>query len=136
MEPRIQGEFPEEFQKYCQRFLLSPLEQSLALLGYCLGMVAYAQWKEGFGKKPILSKLDYQGMNQEKVLRLFNTLFEKTRQYHKHISFTEKWLATASILYKTSPDHLTSHERLFYILLGYSLQVLHKRDREEDNSSV
>jgi len=102
-----------------------PAQQGLALLGYVLGAVANAQYKEGLENKPVLEKVNYQGMSEEKIIRLFNELFEKIRQYKKHIGYAERWWSAAKQLYESSDRRgLTANERVFYLLSGYSFNLL------------
>ncbi|HNR67770.1 MAG TPA: TIGR02556 family CRISPR-associated protein [bacterium] len=116
---------PEKLEPIFTEFGYNPAQQGLALLGYVIQTVAYAQYKEGLKNKPVLGKINYQGMTHEKVIRLFNELFEKIHQYRKHIGFAERYLASGQQLYLCgSGQKLTAHERVFYILSGYSFHLL------------
>lgn len=118
-----------------------PAQQGLALLGYVLGAVANAQYKEGLENKPVLEKVNYQGMPDEKVIRLFNELFEKIRQYKRHIGYAERWWSAAKQLYESSDrSRLTANERVFYLLSGYSFHLLgsgtkNNSDNENENNN-
>ena len=71
-------------------------------------------------------------MNEEKVIRLFNDAFEKVRQYRRHIGYADRWLALAKKLYESGADEkLTSDERVFYLLSGYSMNLLHTKTATE-----
>ncbi len=111
-------------------------QQGLALLGYVIGVVAYAQYKEGLENRPVLEKINYQGMSEEKVVRLFNDAFEKIRQYRKNktVSFSERWWALGKKLYESGSNHqrLTADERVFYLLSGYSMNLLRPKPQADE----
>lgn len=116
--------FPDRVKEYMDRMGYNITQKGLALLGYVMGVVAYAQYKSGLQNKPILEKVNYQGMTDEKIIRLFNDLFEKIRQYK--VGYAERWWAAAKELYESGKDEqITSQERVFYLLSGYALNVLH-----------
>ncbi len=127
---------PSELRTYIEKAELPQSKAALVILGYCVGVVASAQYQANLKNRPILKKLDYQGMNREKVIRLFNTIFEKLYQYDA--GFAEEWLATAKALYASADDNLSIHERLFYILLGYSLNQLGrmKKSQQSEDGAV
>jgi CRISPR-associated protein Csh1 len=120
---------PERLDPVLKEFGYSPAQQGLALLGYVLESAAYAQYKEGLKNKPVLGKLNYQGMTHEKVMRLFNDLYEKINQYRKHIGYAERYLASGQQLYLSDTGQtLSAHERVFYILSGYSFHLLETKN--------
>jgi CRISPR-associated protein Csh1 len=133
MDSTVSALVPEPLQPVFKELGYTPAQQGLALLGYVLEAAAYAQYKEGLKNKPVLGKLNYQGMTHEKVIRLFNELFEKINQYRKRIGYAERWLAAAQQLYQTqNPQNMTAAERVFYILSGYSFHLLEvKRETVE-----
>lgn len=108
-------------------------QQGLALLGYVIGVIAYVQSeKENLKNKPILEKINYQGMSEEKVMRLFNEASQKIHQYRKHIGYAERWLALGKKLYETGAhEGLTSDARVFYLLSGYSMNLLRSKPTAE-----
>jgi len=129
--------FPNGLAELFADLQYDPAQQGLALLGYVLGAVANAQYKEGLENKPVMEKVNYQGMSEEKVLRLFNDLFEKIRQYKRHIGYAERWWAAAKQLYETADKtRLTANERVFYLLSGYSFHILggSKKSENEDKT--
>ncbi|MBD3375178.1 hypothetical protein GF406_09095, partial [candidate division KSB1 bacterium] len=120
---------PERLDPVFKELGYSPAQQGLALLGYVLESAAYAQYKEGLKNKPVLGKLNYQGMTHEKVIRLFNDLYEKINQYRKHIGYAERFLASGQQLYLSDTGQtLSAHERVFYILSGYSFHLLENKN--------
>ena len=121
----LESYFPDGMKEAFQELGYNAAQQGLALLGYVLGAVANAQYREGLENKPVLEKINYQGMTDEKVTRLFNELFEKIRQYKRHIGYAERWWAAGKKLYESGRDlPMSSDERVFYLLSGYALNVL------------
>lgn len=110
---------------YLREMHYSKPEIALFLLGYLLNEVGKGQYLSGHKDKPILEKLNYQGMPWPKVRQLANVLFEKLRQYDR-IRFTERLYATMKTLLDGYRDNwpLSPEENTFYILSGYSYGVL------------
>jgi CRISPR-associated protein Csh1 len=134
MTNEFDANFPDGVKEAFGELNYNEAQQGLALLGYVIGVIAYAQYKEGLENKPVLEKINYQGMSEEKVVRLFNDAFEKIRQYRKNktVSYAERWLALAKKLYETGAHkELTADERVFYLLSGYSMNLLRSKPTAE-----
>lgn len=124
---------------YLQEMRYSKPEMALFLLGYLLSEVGKGQYLSGHRDKPILEKLNYQGMPWPKVRQLANILFEKLRQYDR-LRFTERLYAAMKTLLDGYRDEwpLSPEENTFYILSGYSYGVLvsaqmSKKEEGEEN---
>ncbi len=106
---------------------------ALFYLGQALNKIAYAQVLKDHPSKPILNKVNYNGMNREDIYKLHAELSEKITQYvevvkNGKIYSIQKW--TEPILKKfresfaipISNDNpkLSPYENVFYLLLGYS----------------
>lgn len=126
-----------EIMNYMETMNYTTAQKSLFLLGYLIARIGSEQVKrsneraEAFGQvrtgrtasKPILSKINYHGMNRNKVMMLSTEVFEKLRQLkiassynesiyagHKHlldIALRERW-------------ELSDRESVFYLLSGYA----------------
>lgn len=96
-------------------------QRALFLLGYLIGGIGNKQWKAGHKSKPILNKINFEGMNIPAVVRLTNEVFEKMIQY-KILKYHESLFYQFKKLIDTySPDWgLNNQENVFYILSGYS----------------
>lgn len=118
-EQKAATEFQQRINDFFAKMSYSPAEKSLFYLGRVLSSVAYAQYKKGHESKPVLNKINFNGMDESGILRLSLDLAEKARQYNIHTktdwdfarfreSFTEKnW-------------HLTPEQNVFYLMAGYS----------------
>lgn len=119
------GELDSKMRDYLKEMQYSKPETALFLLGYLLNEVGKGQYLSGHKDKPVLEKLNYQGMPWPKVRQLANILFEKLRQYDR-LRFTERLYATMKTLLDGYRDDwpLSPEENTFYILSGYSYGVL------------
>ncbi len=134
LDKELENFYPKGMKAFMQEMNYSKAQQGLALLGYVIGTVAYAQVMSNLTNKPVLDKISYQGMSDEKVVRLFNEIFEKIRQYHKLIGYAERWWAAAKKLYESGDRNaLTADERVFYLLSGYALNTIGSRSNKDNN---
>jgi len=95
---------------------------SLFLLGQLIGEVGKKQYDKGDKKKSILNKINFQGMDVNKLIRLFNDVYEKMKQYKVLSAETEKIYGISKELFDKNKINwkLTPQENVFYILSGYS----------------
>ncbi|SES90649.1 TIGR02556 family CRISPR-associated protein [Anaerobranca gottschalkii] len=116
----------EEIKGYLEEMAMDSQEAAMFLLGYLIGKVANKQYLERNKRKPILNKLNYNGMDQGKVLRLSNEIIDKLRQ-NKVLNYeTERVFAVHRQLLDKEIKNwkLNKMENLYYILSGYSFSTL------------
>jgi len=96
-------------------------KKALFSLGYLIGEVGYKQSTAGHKKKPILNKINFQGMGPEKLVRLSNDVFEKLRQYDK-LQYNEDIYSGLKLLMDANISQwkLSNEENVFYVLSGYA----------------
>ena len=106
-------------------------QTALFLLGRLIGEVGYRQG----GKEPILEKINYQGMDPRRILRLTNEVFEKLKQY-KVLQYNKGIFSICKMLLDKEIEHwsLDDQENVFYILSGYSYRRRYKANRDESIS--
>lgn len=115
----------EKIKKYIDEMKYSEEETGLFLLGYLIGEIGNSQRKRNSeGKKPILNKLNYAGMDRNKLVRLVDEVFaklnqEKIRAYNEVVFNNCKMLIDKNL--KTWS--LNKQENLFYILSGYGYET-------------
>lgn len=99
--------------------------KSLFYLGCLLGKVGSAQYMKKHKSKPILNKIIFQGMNRRDILRLYNELVEKLRQYrivnYSNELLMQKFHENFGAVEKDW--QLSDHENIFYLMSGYSFLV-------------
>ncbi|TXK33281.1 hypothetical protein FVR03_19125 [Pontibacter qinzhouensis] len=96
-------------------------QKAMFYLGRILNSVAYAQQKKGYDSKPVLNKVNYNGMDKKNIIRLHKDLFDKCRQY-TILSFNEPLFSHFTQLFNEEKWSLKSEEALFYLLAGYSFR--------------
>ncbi|OAA83844.1 TIGR02556 family CRISPR-associated protein [Clostridium ljungdahlii] len=97
-------------------------QSAMFLLGCLIGEIGNAQYKRmGEDRKPILNKLNFGGVDRNKVIRLTNEVFNKLIQ-EKIRKYNEVTFSECKRLMDANKDSwkLNKHENLFYILSGYS----------------
>ena len=97
-------------------------KKALFSLGYLIGEIGYKQSTAGHKKKPILNKINFQGMGPEKLVRLSNDVLEKLRQYDKLQYNEDNIYSTLKLLMDANISHwkLSNEENVFYVLSGYA----------------
>lgn len=96
-------------------------QKAMFYLGKILNSVAYAQQKKGYDSKPVLNKVNYNGMDRKTIIRLHKDLFDKCRQYGI-LSFNELQFSHFTQLFNNERWSLKPEEALFYLLAGYSFR--------------
>ena len=114
-----------------------PEAKALFFLGGLLNRVASEQYKKGHKTKPVLKKIQFQGMSVKEVFRLYEEILEKLRQYDLFDLYSEQMIAAfhrhCGKMEKDWP--LSDHANVFYIMSGYAYQTsvyVHRKKDEED----
>ena len=97
----------------------SEAEKALFYLGRILSSIAYAQYKKGHESKPVLNKLNFNGMDTDAIVRLSLDLREKTRQYNIHDK-TEWNFSEFTDSFNEKDWPLSKEQNVFYLMAGYS----------------
>jgi len=137
------GMLPKEILDYWSDIALYENEQrrALFLLGYLVGEIGNAQSATGHKKKPILDKINFQGMGVEKLIRLSNDVLEKLRQNKGSDGKTlfEHNEDRYSIFKRLMDNNITiakwtqsNQENVFYTLSGYAFSNYLVRKRSKD----
>ncbi len=97
----------------------SDSQKAMFYLGRMVNSIGYAQYEKGHEQKPILQKINFNGMALRDIAKLRNELFEKARQYNKTdlITFLD---GRFSALFDYNSWKLPPNEALFFLLNGYS----------------
>jgi CRISPR-associated protein Csh1 len=103
-----------------------PRAAACCLLGITVGIIASEQARQAEGDpkaKTILNKINYQGMNEQKVRALAAQLHEKIGQYlarnkGAHLVASRTLAAAHELLERYPGDELSATDHLYYILLG------------------
>ena len=115
--------------------------RALFYLGILINRVALAQMSKEHKTKPILRKIQFQGMNEKEIFRLYQDVVEKLRQYDKMTLFAEAIMNRFHYYFGALDREwiLDEHENVFYIMAGYSYMVGSKSietTKEDEESEV
>nr|WP_207754912.1 TM1802 family CRISPR-associated protein [Desulforadius tongensis] len=118
----------EEMEKFLNDQEFSNAARALFYLGVLINRVAIAQYQKEHKTKPILKKIQFQGMKDKEVYWLYQDVLEKLRQYNKFTLFTEAVINRFHNYYGSlqAPWPLSERENVFYIMSGYAYQVGNK----------
>jgi len=126
---------PKMISEYWSDVALYEDEQkrALFLLGYLIGEIGNAQSVSGHKKKPILNKINFQGMGTDKLRHLTNDVLEKLRQYDK-LQYNEDIYSVLKLMIDNNIANwkLSNHENVFYSLSGYAFSNYLVRKRSKD----
>ncbi len=112
---------------FFERMGYSDDQRAVFYLGRILNNVGFAQSQKGHASKPVLNKLNYNGMDASMLKRLHADLFEKCRQYDV-LKFNEGNFSKFTDLFKDEEKNrwdkrIKPDESLFYLLSGYSFRT-------------
>jgi CRISPR-associated protein Csh1 len=99
--------------------------RALFYLGTLVYRVAVAQYKQEHHTKPVLKKIDFQGMPPRDIHRLYFEAVEKLHQY-KYLNLFEEALMNRFHYYAGSMEGkwpLSEHANVFYVMAGYAYMV-------------
>lgn len=122
---KIEDMIPKEILGYWNSIEIyrDDSKKALFLLGYLIGEVGSAQSSAGHKKKPILDKVNFQGMGAEKLNRLTGDVLEKLRQNNiLQYKDNENAYSALKILIDSNIARwkLSNQENVFYVLSGYA----------------
>lgn len=119
-----------------------PEARALFYLGVLLNRVASEQYRKGHKTKPVLKKVQFQGMSAKEVFRLYEEVLEKLRQYDLFDLHSEQMISAfhrhCGKMEKDWP--LSDHANVFYIMSGYgyqtSVSVNRKKEKEKEDEDA
>ena len=129
---------PDDFQERIERFFTrmeyNDDQKAMFYLGRALSSVAAAQAQAGHSSKPILNKVNFNGIGLKEIERLRLDLTEKTQQYRIHKA-TEFTFAQFNHFFKHKNWPMSPQEALFFLLSGYSFLTSSKKSKPEPSTS-
>ncbi len=109
----------------------SDSQKALFYLGRALDQIAYEQVKKKHSSKPILNKINYNGMDLAGVMSLHKELREKIVQYKAFdVEFN---LAKFNTLINANQWNMGKSEAMFYIFSGYSFKLESEANKTDNN---
>ncbi|NLO90100.1 MAG: TIGR02556 family CRISPR-associated protein [Clostridia bacterium] len=133
----------DELKNFMEDMKYDETQAAMFLLGYLVGEVGNAQYrrsKENNSEgtyKPVLNKINFNGIDKSKIMRLRSEIFNKLRQ-EKILQYNEKIYAACTKLMDRNIKNwkLNKDENLFYLLSGYAYATtapMKKKGEEDDN---
>jgi len=108
-------------------------QKAMFFLGRMLDNVAYEQYRKGHKTKPVLGKINFNGLDCDDIQRLYEDLFEKARQYN--IVNKVEYNSSNFMQYFNPNDWnkngLDKKEALFFLLAGYSFRMALSQDSNQ-----
>ncbi len=127
----------EDIKNYISTMGYDEQQSAMFLLGVLIGEIGNSQYRKyNNDKKPILNKLNFNGIDRSKIIKLANEVYakleqEKIRKYHEVTYAEMKRLLDENI----KNWRLNKNENLFYILSGYSyatIKIIMKEESENE----
>lgn len=129
----------EDIKGYIKGMGYNEQQDALFLLGCLMGEIGNKEYsRSSEGKKPVLNKLNFGGMDKSRLVRLVNEIFNKLNQ-EKILKYNEKTFGECKRLFDKNQNSwkLNKDENLYYILSGYGYAttrpMLNKKEGENDN---
>ena len=124
-------DFFAKVEDFFSKMNYSDSQKAMFYLGRMLNTIAYAQYKKEHKQKPILQKINYNGMDKDAVQRLRLDLFEKGKQYGiiNKIEFDDSRFTN---YFNFNDWNLKPKEALFFILSGYSFGLTVSKEEKEN----
>lgn len=113
------SEFQQRIDNFFQKMEYTENEKAMFYLGRILSSVAQAQYKKGHESKPILNKVNFNGMDTQAIIRLSLDLNEKVRQYNIHRE-TDGNFSRFRQVFNEKHWNLSNEQNIFYLMAGYS----------------
>lgn len=113
------SENQQKIERFFAKMDYTPSQKAMFYLGRAISSVAIEQYKKGYESKPVLEKLNYNGMQKSEIIRLKNDLYDKMRQFKLH-SYMEPIFKKFTEHFNENKWAMKPDEALFYILSGYS----------------
>ncbi len=112
-----------DIKEYIQTLGLDEEAAALFLLGYLIGEIGVRQYRD-YGHKPVLNKINFQGMDQGRLLVLFNEVMEKLHQMKLYGGVEKIYNESKKLVDKNLRNWSKSpQENVYYLLSGYAYRT-------------
>lgn len=110
------------------------MKKGLFLLGSLIGKIGKAQSLKEIKNQPILNKINFHGMNNERLMRLSSEVLEKLRHF-KILKYNKELHTVCHLMIEENIEDwtLSNQENVFYIISGYAFEyyLLRKESKEK-----
>lgn len=125
--------YQQKVESFFEKMSYTEAQKAMFYLGKALNSIAYAQVQAKHENKPILEKINYNGMDVKSILKLYVDLREKVKQYVKYetLKKVEPDLGRFDERFQPDSFKLSPEEALFFLFSGYSFRI--QTDNKTDN---
>ncbi len=135
----VKTDYRQSIEKFFADMQYNDMQKGLFFLGRVLSQVAYAQAKSNHPTKPVLNKINYNGMDRDAIMRLKLDLAEKVRQYVRKINLAGVEQNFSKFTHYFNPNNreewLSPEENVFYLLSGYSFGMIKTNESSNDREN-
>jgi CRISPR-associated protein Csh1 len=113
----------EDYKNYIKTCSFDEKETALFLLGIVIAKIGSIQYTS-YKYKPILEKVNFSGMNKEKLIILYNEVLEKMKQLEIYGNYEVIYSLSKQLFDKNFKNwDLKSYENTYFILSGYAFET-------------
>jgi CRISPR-associated protein Csh1 len=113
----------EDYKNYIKTCSFDEKETALFLLGIVIGKIGSIQYTS-YKYKPILEKVNFSGMNKEKLIIIYNEVLEKMKQLGIYGNYEGIYSLSKKLFDKNFKNwDLKSYENTYFILSGYAFET-------------
>lgn len=112
--------FEEEITKLFDMHGYNDMQKAMFYLGRMVSIIGSKQYEKRHEQKPILQKINFNGITLREITKLRSELYEKARQYNTDIAYFDSLF---SKYFNYNDWKLSPNEALFFLLNGYSFGI-------------
>jgi len=122
---------PQEYREYLKRAKFNEKEAALFLLGVVIERIGSQQFIK-YGHKPILNKINYEGMNLERLKILYNEVMDKLHELRAYD--VEHLYALSKEIFDLHLKEwdLTPQENVYFLLSGYAFASALRKEKKQE----
>ncbi len=115
---------PKPYSDYIENAKFNKQESALFLLGVVIAKIGSEQFKK-YGHKPVLNKINFQGMDIHRIEQLYNEVYEKIHQLRLNYPENEIIYSISREMFDEESDSwkLVPYENVYYLLSGYAFET-------------
>ena len=117
----------DQIESFFRKMNYNESQKALFFLGRILNSIGYAQYQKGHTSKPIMNKINYNGMDRDDIRRLIIDLKEKAKQYDI-LGKTEYNFSRFTDYFNYNEWNMDPEEAVFFLLSGYSFFITKEKE--------
>jgi len=128
----------EDIDNYFEENNYNSEKIALFLMGFLIGEIGKKQNTSNEGTyKPILNKLNFNGMNIDYLIALSNAIFKKLREVEILTYYERENFDMVNLIQKNKENwKMDKTENIFYIIIGYGFSTNMYKEEENENDKT